>query len=145
VKILRETLLFGVAGTIGFIVDTAVLYALRDLMGPFYARVVSFLAAVLATWLINRNLAFRGRGSALSRRSEFLSYLVLMLLGGLVNYGVYSVLILWQPLVREHLVLGVAAGSLAGMIVNFLTARYLLFRKVGSDPMRGQTPGSGGV
>nr|WP_281389327.1 GtrA family protein [Parapusillimonas granuli] len=129
VKLLRETILFGVAGTVGFMVDTAVLYALQGIMGPFYARALSFLAAVLATWLINRNLAFRGRASALSRKSEFLSYLVLMLAGGLVNYGVYSALVLWQPVVRQHLVLGVAAGSLAGMSVNFLTARYLLFRK----------------
>jgi putative flippase GtrA len=125
----RETFLFGVAGTLGFAVDTAVLYALEGAMGPFYARIVSFLAAVLTTWLVNRNLAFRDRASAMSRQNEFLSYLTLMLLGGAVNYGVYSALVLWSPLVREHLVLGVAAGSLAGMTVNFLTARYLVFTK----------------
>lgn len=129
VKLLRETILFGVAGTIGFMVDTAVLYALQGFMGPFYARILSFLAAVLATWLINRNLAFRGRASSLSRKKEFLSYMILMLAGGLVNYGVYSALVLWLPLVRQYLILGVAAGSLAGMVVNFLTARFLLFSK----------------
>jgi len=126
---IRQVFFFAVAGVIGLIVDVAVLYALRGALGPFYGRAVSFFAAVAATWLVNRSLAFRGRSSGLSRQREFTAYFLLMLAGGAVNYGVYSALVLGSALVREHLFLGVAAGSLGGMAVNFLTSRYLLFRR----------------
>lgn len=126
---IRQVFFFAVAGVIGLIVDVAVLYALRDAIGPFLGRVVSFFAAVVATWLVNRSVTFRGRQSGLSRRGEFTAYFSLMLIGGAVNYGAYSALVLGFELVRVHLFIGVAAGSLAGMAVNFLTSRYLLFRR----------------
>lgn len=125
----RQIFFFAVAGVIGLLVDVAVLYAAKGLLGPFYGRAVSFFAAVIATWLVNRSLTFGARHSGLNRRNEFTAYFTLMLAGGAVNYAVYSALVLALPLVRQHLFLGVAAGSLAGMAVNFLTSRYLLFRR----------------
>lgn len=128
---IRQVLFFAVAGVIGLLVDIAVLYAVRDAIGPFYGRVVSFLAAVLATWLVNRTYTFGGHSSGLSRKREFTAYLTLMLVGGAVNYAAYSALVLGSATVRQHLFLGVAAGSLAGMAVNFLTSKYVLFRREG--------------
>lgn len=126
---LRQLFLFAVAGVIGLLVDIAVLYALRGALGPFYGRAVSFLAAVLATWLVNRYITFSSRRSGLSLKREFAAYFTLMLAGGAVNYAAYSALVLRAELVRQHLFLGVVVGSLAGMAVNFLTSRYLLFRR----------------
>ncbi|OWT63860.1 GtrA family protein [Candidimonas nitroreducens] len=125
---LIQLFLFAVAGIIGFLVDTAVLYILAPYMGPFYARILSFLAAVLTTWIVNRALAFRNQSSTLSKKSEFTRYLILMMAGGLINYAVYSSLIVYSLLVRQYLVLGVAAGSLAGMVVNYLSSRFLIYR-----------------
>lgn len=125
---LIQLFLFAISGVFGFVVDTAVLYALAPLMGPFYARIVSFLAAVFTTWLVNRALAFRNRTSELSKKSEFARYLMLMLIGGVINYAAYSALVVYSPLVRHYLVLGVAAGSLAGMVVNYLSSRFLIYR-----------------
>lgn len=126
---LRRLFFFAVAGVIGLLVDIAVLYLLREAIGPFYGRGVSFFAAVVATWLVNRSLTFADRRSGLSRKREFTVYFTLMLAGGAVNYATYSALVLGFELVSRHLFLGVAAGSLAGMLVNFLTSRYLLFRR----------------
>lgn len=126
---IRQVFLFAVAGIIGLLVDIAVLYVLRGAIGPFYGRAASFFAAVVATWLVNRSLTFRGRHSGMSRKREFTAYLTLMLAGGAVNYAAYSALVLGSALVRQHLFLGVAAGSLAGMAVNFVTSRYLIFRR----------------
>jgi len=125
----RQLFFFACAGVVGLIVDVAVLYALQGIFGPFYGRAVSFLAAVLSTWLVNRLLTFSARHSGLSRRREFAVYLSLMLAGGAVNYMVYLVLVMKFPLVRDYLFLGVAAGSIAGMSVNFLTSRFVLFRR----------------
>lgn len=48
--------------------------------------------------------------------------------GGSVNYLTYAGLVYAVPLVGRHPVLGVAAGSAAGLVANFLLARRYVFR-----------------
>ncbi|HVY51272.1 MAG TPA: GtrA family protein [Devosia sp.] len=126
---IRKFVLFGIAGGAGFVVDTAVLYLLRGALGLYGARAISFLCAVLTTWIINRSVAFRGQSADLPLWREFLHYLGAMILGGIVNYAVYAALVATIPLVADQPVLGVAAGVLAGMFVNFLLADKLVFRQ----------------
>ena len=115
-------------GTAGFLVDAAILYLLRDTLGLLAARVPSFIAAVAVTWWLNRRFTFQSHPSGLSKWEEFRRYLVLMLIGGSMNYVVYAALLLAFGVIREYPVLGVAAGSIAGMGANLLGARLLLFR-----------------
>lgn len=129
IKILREFFFFGISGIIGFLVDTAVLYLLRGCWGPFIARGFSFLSAVLVTWIFNRGITFKKKRSGMSIKSEFLSYLILMLGGGVVNYGLYSWLITAYKTVLDNPIIGIAAGSIAGMTINLATSRFILFRK----------------
>ena len=49
--------------------------------------------------------------------------------GGLVNYLVYATLITFNGAAHNHPVLGIAAGSLAGMVFNFTVSKLLVFRK----------------
>jgi putative flippase GtrA len=127
-KLLREIALFGLVGVAGFAVDTAVLYLLRDWLGPLVARVPSFLLAVVTTWWLNRCFTFRERPSGLQAAHEFRRYLALMLSGGAVNYTVFAMLVFLSATVREHPVIGVAAGSITGMGANLLASRLFLFR-----------------
>ena len=55
-------------------------------------------------------------------------FVAVNLVGFVCNYGTYGVLIATVPLVQESPVLGVAAGSLAGMAGNFLLSRRFVFR-----------------
>ncbi|WP_312740377.1 GtrA family protein [Cedecea neteri] len=128
-KVLREFFFFGISGVFGFLVDTLVLYMLRGYFGPYAARGFSFFAAVIVTWLFNRRITFKENSSGMKLQSEFVSYLALMLAGGAVNYGLYSWLISSYQLVNENPIIGVAAGSIAGMLVNLMTSRLVLFRK----------------
>jgi len=126
---IRKFLMFAVAGGAGFVVDTAVLYLLKGALGPYAARVVSFLFGVLTTWIINRSFAFKAqRTEHLPIWREFLHYLGAMILGGAVNYAIYAVLVATIPLFAEYLVLAVAGGVAGGMIVNFLLADKLVFK-----------------
>lgn len=120
---------FCAVGTLGFVIDAGVLLALTALagFGPYGARVFSFLAAASATWWLNRRFTFAVEHSA-SRR-EWAAYLGLMLLGAAVNYGAYALLITAWDLARSHLWIGVAAGSIAGLAVNFATSRRLFGRR----------------
>lgn len=129
IKVFREIFFFGISGGIGFLVDTAVLYLLIENCGPYIARGFSFFAAVLVTWLFNRSITFKGKSSSMKPQNEFLSYFVLMLGGGAVNYGLYSWLITTYQVVLDNPVIGVAAGSIAGMFVNLVTSKLILFRK----------------
>lgn len=126
---IRKFMLFSIAGGAGFVVDTAVLYLLKGALGPYVARVISFLCAVFTTWLINRSFAFKAQVAAhIPIWREFLNYLGAMILGGAVNYGVFAVLVAFIPLVEAQPVIGVAAGVAAGMFVNFLLADKLVFK-----------------
>ena len=126
---MRRFLLFAISGTLGFVVDSATLYLLKGALGLYLARAVSFLAAVFFTWIFNRSFTFRDRRSGYSKSSEFGVYLALMAAGGSVNYLIFSLLVFFVPLVHDQPVIGVAAGSIGGLFVNWMTSKYFLFRK----------------
>ncbi len=124
-----EFLRFGAVGTIGFLIDAGVLQALLSLGAGYYGgRAVSFIVAATGTWALNRRYTFRGQASGRSRLAEWLHWMTLMLAGGAVNYAVYAALVATSGTVRAYPTLGVAAGSLAGMLVNYASAKWLVFR-----------------
>jgi putative flippase GtrA len=125
---MRKFLLFGLAGGVGFVADILVLYALRGVVGNYGARAVSFVCAVLVTWLINRSFTFAQQRSGVPLWREFLQYLSTMIVGGAVNYAVYVALVALLPVIADHPVIGVAAGALVGMFVNFTFAEKMVFR-----------------
>ena len=126
----RQLVLFAISGAFGFVVDAGIVQLLvRELgMNPYGARVISFLAAATTTWGFNRRFTFAGHGGG-SRRRELLRYLIAMACGFALNYGAYAACLLFWPLVREWPAIGVAAGSVAGAVLNFLTSKYWIFRK----------------
>lgn len=125
--VLRQLLFFVIAGTAGFLVDTGVLYLLIGSLGLYWGRVVSFLAATFSTWVVNRHFTFGHKTSKTSLGNEFARYTVFVLGGGVINFITYSMLVARFELVADYPVIGVAAGSLVGMVVNFLLLKYLLF------------------
>ena len=128
-KIKRSVLWFLIAGSLAFVVDVVVLTLLRDALGVYAARAVSFWLAATTTWLINRNISFAGRSANGSLLAEYLRYLGLMLGGGAVNVAVYSLVVWTLPQGPLWLMLYVAAGTLVAMTVNYLSMTRLLYRQ----------------
>ena len=123
-----QFLQFGVVGTIGFVVDTAVLYAGLALgLGLYGGRAISYLAAATCTWALNRAWTFRTAEQAPAAQ-QWAVFVLVNMLGFAFNYGTYAVLVASVPFVAAHPVLGVAAGSLAGMIGNFVLSRRYVFK-----------------
>jgi putative flippase GtrA len=123
---LQQLLRFAFSGVLGCITDVTLLYLALQLGANFYSgRVLSFLAAVWLTWRLNRRYTFAASGS--SPWQEWWRYLTVMLGGGAVNYAVSSALVYTLPAHFWLPALAVAVGSLAGMTVNFLAARYFVF------------------
>lgn len=127
--LIKELVYFSFSGIVGFGVDVLTLYLLCDFLGVYIARVISFITAVFVTWLINRNLTFGDRESALNAKSEFIAYFVLMLGGGAVNYAVFFWLIFTYEQMSMHPVFGVAIGSLCGMMVNLMSSKFFLYTR----------------
>ena len=127
-RIVRQVLLFGISGVIGFAVDTVILYLLKDSFGLYLARLFSFLFAVAATWIFNRTITFRTQQSGHSKKMEFGIYLSLMMAGGTVNYATYAFLVAEYLTVASYPIIGIAVGSIAGMTINLVTSRFFLYR-----------------
>ncbi|WP_338662752.1 GtrA family protein [Pararoseomonas sp. SCSIO 73927] len=127
-----QFLRFGVVGTIGFLVDTAVLYAaLGAGLGLYAGRALSYVAAASGNWALNRAWTFREAGRVTGRAAlgrQWALFLAVNLVGFAVNYGTYALLVANLPVAAAHPVLAVAAGSLAGMGGNFLLSRRFVFR-----------------
>jgi len=122
---------FAAVGVAGFLVDVCVLYAVAGFAGWYAGRIISFLAAASSTWWLNRRFTFAGTNrdgapSSTSALREYLKYLLTMLGGAAVNYLAYALTLKWVHLPMAP-ALGVALGSIAGLLVNFLLARHVVF------------------
>jgi len=133
----KQLFRFGVAGVAGFLADAGVLYLMLALgLGYYAGRVVSFLCAVFVTWQINRHYTFTRHTSARpatpprtrSLWSEWWRYLFAMSGGGAVNYLAYSATVFLLHPMRLLPLFAVAVGSVAGLGVNFVSAKFWVFR-----------------
>jgi putative flippase GtrA len=142
----RQFLLFCVAGVLGLVVDTAVLYATAPWLGWYGARLLSFWCAASTTWAFNRRFTFvtpnreslTAAETTSQELAQYLRYLASMLLGGAVNYAIYVATLkgfglnantAWMGIELSPWLgmIGVALGSIGGLLFNFASARYFVF------------------
>lgn len=127
--LIRQFFQFGVVGTFGFVVDYTVVRTAHFVfgLGLIPAGILSFFVAATANWFLNRIWTFRGRSTG-RMHHEWLRYLASNALGFVPNRGVYIALVSTSALCVKHPILAVAAGSIAGLGVNFLMSRRVVFR-----------------
>ncbi|MDZ7669991.1 MAG: GtrA family protein [Gammaproteobacteria bacterium] len=118
---------FLVVGAAGFTVDMAVLafllYGLdyaAEVGGLLGSRVLSFLAAIAVTFLLNARYTF----GASVRRAKLTRYLFVQGLGAAINLGTYTVLVL-GPLNRP--LIAMALGAALATVSNFLLVRRFVY------------------
>jgi putative flippase GtrA len=126
---LRRGAIFVAVGAFGFLVDSGVLILASTAGVPALpARVISILAAVTSTWVLNRHWTFEVQRSERGLFIEWISYLIASGAGLIVNFGAFLSFVRVKPEIPGVLVAGVAVGSLAGMIVNFVLYRFWVFK-----------------
>lgn len=120
---------FALIGVVGFVVDATVLYAVVHLLGLdlYSARVISYLFAATTTWALNRRYTFKDHHDPRLLR-QWLRFLAVNSVGGVINYAVYAISISVVPVVALYPVLGVALGSIAGLVANFNFSNLFVFR-----------------
>jgi putative flippase GtrA len=125
---MKPIIKFALAGSVGYVVDVCVLLLANPVLGPHIARIFSFFAAVITTWLINRRITFVVNDS-FGIVHEFTRYFVTSLGGGSVNIITYSFLVSLFKLPTLLLPVAVGIGSLTGMCVNYLLAKKFIYYK----------------
>ncbi len=127
---------FALVGTLGFIVDTLVLYLLLGCsLSELVSRLGSFTCAAWVTWRINRHFTFVPTIHQSALR-EWTKYLFAMSGGGLVNLSVYTLIISSFSNYILLPAIAVGAGSLVGMTFNFISAKFWVFRSPKEEMMR---------
>ena len=116
-------------GLAGFIADISVLALLiygldfgQTDVGRVVSRVISFLAAITVTYILNAGYTF----GASVRESNFTGYVLIQSLGAAINLGTYTLLILFGPLHEAPLV-ALVIGSAFATTSNFLLVRKFVY------------------
>jgi putative flippase GtrA len=121
---------FALVGGVGFAIEAVMLTVLVQFGGwqPWYARIPSFLTAVLATWALNRRHTFAGRG--LERRStEALFYIAIQMCGAAINLAIFGASLLLWPQLRGVPVVPLAIGAVGGFVFNFGASNAVLYAR----------------
>lgn len=125
---LRQFVKFGIIGVLGFGVDSLMLYVGIDALGlsRVAAGYFSFPFAVIATWIGNRFFTFRD-AKPMPAAKQFAKFLIVCAIGLTFNRGTYTLLVTQSAFVYAHPVIGLLAGTCAGMFFNFFAAKRHVF------------------
>jgi putative flippase GtrA len=130
---------FAVIGALGMPVDWGVLQLMVHWgTGPYLGRVISWFCAATFTWAGNRYFTFaatRAHGFT-GTFKEWGRFLAANAVGGLVNVGLYSVLVRYAPPPANDLTVALVLGVLLGLVFNFTLSKTMVFRKP-AEPYQG--------
>ncbi len=131
-KINPQMLRFGVVGVIGFVVHAALLELFTGVayLNATLGWLIAFALATTTTWTINRAWTFRDHANDARRAEEASTYVAVQSFAAAVNFAVYLSLKSVFPIFAAGLGLlpPLAAGAIAGMFINYLGSRHLVFR-----------------
>ena len=128
IRLLAQFGMFGAVGLIGFVIDTATVYALRHFVGLYVAGFAAYFTAATGTWFFNRLWTFRGQTGTAPWYIQWARFLTANLGGFAINRGLYTVLVTFVDAAARDPVIAVFAGALAGMVLNFNLSRKMVFR-----------------
>jgi putative flippase GtrA len=117
---------FGIVGSLGFVWDTATVYALRGVAGLYIAGTCGFLVAGTINWAINRFWTFR-RLDHIVAHHQLLRFLLANSIGFIFNRGTFFALVSVSRECHNQPVLAIIAGSAAGMLFNYYLTKKFVF------------------
>jgi len=128
IRLLVQFGMFGAVGLVGFVIDTATVYALWHAVGLYVAGIAAYFTAATGTWFCNRVWTFRHIARAEPWHVQWRRFLAANLTGFVINRGIYALLVTFVDVAAQQPVIAVFAGALAGMTLNFNLSRKMVFR-----------------
>lgn len=126
---MKQFIFFGIVGTIGFIVDASVLLYLVHIenFSIVFARIISFIVAVFATWILNRYFTFSKSEKKDTKSKEYIKYLSIQTAGAGINFLVFFGLIYIFEALKDILIIPLAIASIAAMFFNFFFIKNKIY------------------
>ena len=126
---------FGMIGAIGFVIEAVILTILYREHGVnvLLARIMSFSAATLATWLLNRSFTFRETLADRPKHKEYSLYMAIQIGGASLNFLVFILLIMLFPTLGTIPVVPLAVGALFGFLFNYMGLRHWVYCQRGTN------------
>lgn len=118
---MKKFFYFLLTGIFGFITDFSVFTILTKHVDIYLARTASFMVAVNVTYYINNYLTFR------EFRGHYMIYVLGQTKGFLVNFFVFSLLLIIAQELKSKNIIAFIGGSTIALIFNFLYAKYFAF------------------
>jgi len=139
----KKSILFGLVGGAGFVVDVTAMAVLSQWLPMPSARAGAFWVAASSNWWLNRQLTFKKQQNQ-SKVNEWLKFLLSSCFGFIPNWGCYALLIpklnLFISLIENigltHTFFAsslpyllMIPGILFGMAINFTLADKWVFKR----------------
>lgn len=124
---MKKIVLFTITGTLGFIVDSGIfsyLYYIES-FNMIFSRIISFIIAVLVTWILNRSFTFENN-SKMKKTKEYLHYLKIQLTGAIINFIIFFSFIYFLEIFKDIPLGALAIASICAMFYNFIFSKKLL-------------------
>lgn len=123
-KLIAQFMKFGVVGVIAFVIDYGLLALLTEVFGVNYlvSATISFTVSVIFNYVASMRYVFTHKED-MSRRREFVIFVVLSIIGLLINNGC-----MWagvELLGSHYLIVKIVATAIV-MIWNFVTRKIFL-------------------
>jgi putative flippase GtrA len=127
---IREIISFAGVGTVGFVLDAAIVWALINYaaVSPIPAKLMAFPCAVTFTWLLNRNSTFKANRQT-NYLKEWLLYIQINSIGAFANNLSFIVLVSINTFLYETPIITVAIGSIFGMLFNYFGSKIWVFKE----------------
>ncbi|MCC4300242.1 GtrA family protein [Aurantimonas coralicida] len=117
---------FALVGVAGFAINALIVHLVVPTIGPIWAQAIAFPVAVTATWWLNRRYTFDP--SHKGWLAEWAQYVGANVLGWLATNLTYLMLIVTMSYLYDRPLIALAVGAAAGMGLNFVASRRLVFR-----------------
>jgi putative flippase GtrA len=128
---LSQFLKFCIVGTFVFGVDAVIFSLLLHLgLEARISRSASIALCVFVSWLCNRAWTFRDSADQRARFHEFVRFAGTQMLGAGTNACTSLLVLSSWPGTRDTPWLVVAVGSIAGLLINYCTAKWIAFGKL---------------
>ncbi len=123
-KLIAQFMKFGVVGAIAFVIDYGLLALLTEVFGVNYlvSATISFTASVVFNYVASMRYVFTHKEN-MSRRREFIIFVVLSVIGLLINNG-----LMWAgvELLHVHYLIVKIFATAVVMVWNFVTRKIFL-------------------
>ena len=122
-----RVLTFSIIGVGNFVIDSAILlFCLAMGAGPLTGRLISFSVAITCSWYLNRVFTYKNFDSKWLR--QWVRFVLVNSVGGAINLLTYTLLVYFFDTVESNPIIGVAAGSVAGLGWNYIVSKIFVFK-----------------